>query len=69
LYELAVTAPLLAITPDKEDATDVAVYNEPPIPTPPVTTNAPEEMEVEVCELVIFVVPPMKAFPVIPSPP
>ena len=32
-------------------------------------TVAPEEVEIEVCELVIFVVPPIKALPVIPNPP
>lgn len=64
-----VTKPLLNTTPDTEDATDVPVNKLPPIPTPPVTTKAPEEVEVEVCELVMFVVPPIKAFPVTPSPP
>ncbi len=45
------------------------MYKLPPIPTPPVTTNAPEVVEIEVCELVIFVVPPIKALPVTPNPP
>lgn len=65
----AVTAPLLCMTPDIDEATDVPVYNEPPIPTPPVTTKAPEFVPILTAELVIFTVPPIKAFPASPSPP
>jgi hypothetical protein len=65
----AVTAPLLCMTPDIDEATDVPVYNEPPIPTPPVTTKAPELVPILTAELVILTVPPIKAFPANPKPP
>ena len=41
----------------------------PPIPTPPVTTKAPEFVPILTAELVMFVVPPINALPVIPRPP
>jgi hypothetical protein len=69
LIEEAVTALFNKTTPEIEEALLDGVNKLPPIPTPPVTTNAPEEVEIEVCELVIFVVPPIKALPVTPSPP
>lgn len=69
LYELPVTAPLLCMTPEIDEATDVPVYNEPPMPTPPVTTNAPELGPILVTVLVTLVVPPINALPVMPSPP
>jgi hypothetical protein len=65
----AVTAPLLCMTPDIDEATDVPVYNEPPIPTPPVTTKAPELVPTLTAELVILTVPPIKALPANPKPP
>jgi hypothetical protein len=34
-------------TPDIEDLEPVEVYKLPPIPTPPVTTNAPDVVDVE----------------------
>jgi len=64
-----VTALLNKTTPEIEEALLVEVNKLPPIPTPPVTTKAPELVEIEVCVLVILVVPPMKAFPVTPNPP
>jgi exoribonuclease R len=45
------------------------IFKVPPIPTPPETTNAPDEDEVETVVLVILTVPPIFAFPVIPIPP
>ena len=57
------------ITPEIEDALLVEEYKLPPIPTPPVTTNAPELVPILALELVILVVPPIKALPVTPSPP
>ena len=60
---------MLNTTPDTEEATDVPVNKLPPIPTPPATTKAPELVEMDVCELVTLVVPPMKALPVTPRPP
>ena len=45
------------------------MYKDPPIPTPPEITNAPETVLVDTVVLVITVVPPMKAFPVTPNPP
>ena len=70
------------ITPETEDDEPVAVNKLPPIPTPPVTTNAPEVVDVEtvlfetnkleILEAEVdgtYIVPPMNAFPVIPNPP
>lgn len=47
----------------------VPVNKEPPIPTPPVTTKAPEVVDTETTELVMLVVPPINEFPVILNPP
>ena len=49
---MAETFPFASITPDTEDDDPVEVYKLPPIPTPPVTTNAPE---VVLIETVLFV--------------
>jgi hypothetical protein len=65
----AVTALFNKTTPEIEDALLVEVYKLPPIPTPPVTTNAPEFVLILALVLVIFVVPPIKALPVTPRPP
>jgi hypothetical protein len=45
------------------------VYKLPPIPTPPVTTKAPELEPILTAELVILTVPPINALPANPSPP
>ena len=71
---VAAQVPVLTIllfktTPDILLGTEVAVYKLPPIPTPPVTTNAPEVVDVEVVLFVIDAVPPINAFPVTPRPP
>jgi len=63
------TAPLERTTPETEEATEVPVNKDPPIPTPPVTTNAPEFVPILTAELVTLVVPPINALPVIPRPP
>ena len=42
---------------------------EPPTPTPPVTTRAPVEYPVDEVELDILVFPPMFNVPAIPAPP
>ena len=47
LYVVAETFPFASITPDTDDEEPVDVYKLPPIPTPPVTTNAPELEEIE----------------------
>jgi hypothetical protein len=52
LYEVAETFPFASITPETEDDEPVEVYKLPPIPTPPVTTKAPE---VVLVEAVVFV--------------
>ena len=41
-------------TPDIEEKLVVAVHKLPPIPTPPVTINAPDEVDVEFVESEIF---------------
>jgi hypothetical protein len=64
-----VTALFNKTTPEIEEALLVEVNKLPPIPTPPVTTNAPEFVLILALVLVIFVVPPIKALPVIPNPP
>ena len=69
LYVEALTVLLAKITPEIDDEEPVAVNKLPPIPTPPVTTNAPEFVPILTAELVILVVPPIKAFPAIPIPP
>jgi hypothetical protein len=69
LYELAVTAPLLCITPEIEDGVAVPVNNEPPIPTPPLTTKAPEFVPILVVVFATIVVPPINAFALSPKPP
>lgn len=63
------TTLLLNTTPDILLALDAEVYKLPPIPTPPVTTNAPVDVDDEMVEFVIITVPPIKAFPVTPRPP
>jgi hypothetical protein len=62
-----VIIPLLIVTP--EIAVAEATYKLPPIPTPPATVNAPEDDEILVDGLEILRVPPINAFPVIPTPP
>ena len=47
LYVVAEILPFAKITPETEDEEPVAVNKLPPIPTPPVITNAPEVVEVE----------------------
>jgi hypothetical protein len=47
LYVVAETFPFANITPDTEDDDPIEVYKLPPIPTPPVTTNAPELVDIE----------------------
>lgn len=69
LYVDAEAFPFAKITPDIDEEEPVAVNKLPPIPTPPVTTNAPEFVPILTAELVILVVPPIKAFPAIPIPP
>ena len=63
------TAPLERTTPETEEATEVPVNKDPPIPTPPVTTNAPEFVAIDTCVEVKFTVPPINAFPTSPNPP
>ena len=46
-----------------------AIEADKPIPTPPVTTKAPDVDEIEAVVFVILTVPPIFAFPVIPKPP
>ena len=41
----------------------------PPIPTPPVTTNAPWSTLFDAVSLVILVIPPILVLPLIPTPP
>ena len=48
-----VITPLLRTTPEILSAVDVPVNKLPPIPTPPVTVNAPVEVDVETVELEI----------------
>ena len=42
-----IITPLFRITPEIEFAYEDEVYKLPPIPTPPVTTRAPVDVEVE----------------------
>ena len=60
---------MLRTTPEIDDAVEVPVNKDPPMPTPPATVSAPDVVEIDVDVLVITVVPPMKALPVIPNPP
>jgi hypothetical protein len=52
LYVVAETFPFASITPDTDDEEPIDVYKLPPIPTPPVTTKAPVDVDVET---VVFV--------------
>ena len=52
-----VADPLLKIAPEIEDGNDEDVNIDPPIPTPPVTINAPVDEEVEAVEAPIEVLP------------
>jgi hypothetical protein len=64
-----VIAPLFKITPDIEEALEEDVNKLPPIPTPPDTMNAPEDVDVEFVVFVIETVPPINELPVTPKPP
>jgi hypothetical protein len=44
LYVVAETFPFASITPDTDDEEPIDVYKLPPIPTPPVTINAPVDV-------------------------
>lgn len=63
------TVPLLNTTPEIEDGVAVPVNKLPPIPTPPLTTNAPELVPMLTVLLATTVVPPIKALALSPSPP
>jgi hypothetical protein len=69
LYVEELTVLFARRTPETDDVEPAEVYKLPPIPTPPVTTKAPEFVPILTAELVMFVVPPINALPVIPSPP
>ena len=61
--------PLFNTTPETEDAYEDDVLSDCPIAAPPDTTNAPEFVDNEAWELIIFTVPPINALPAKPSPP
>ena len=69
LYVVAETFPFAKITPEIDEDDPEPVNKLPPIPTPPVTTNAPDAGDIDTWLLVMLVVPPINAFPVTPIPP